>query len=372
MGDVTKKKPREAGNGPSIADVAREAGVATSTVSRALTMPGRIAEPTRLKVVEAARKLGYTANQTARNLRVGHTRTIMIVLPETLYVGASQVVIEVLRDVAQTLTERGFTLLIANVSREATTDEHILELAFGGTISGVLLMASPVPSFAGRSLLEAGLPVVSLHFDMSDQGIQSVISDDRAAIERAVDALIGMGHRSFLYVQGRAGNYHELERNHGIRSALARAGLPAGALRTFPGDFNFSGGVAAGKYFLGLEDRPTALVCANDDTAIGFIKTVVDSGLNVPADVSVIGFDGAAVGAFTLPSLSTVRQETSELGRRAANLIVDKVVGNADPATPVVVPCALLLRQSVRRIGPGAGRGPQGLNQNTSTGGTPA
>ena len=160
-----------------------------------------------------------------------------------------------------------------------------------------------------------------------------------------------MGHTSFLYIEGRAGNYHELERNCGIRAALERAKLPSSALRTFPGDFNFTGGVAAGEHFLGLANRPTAVVCANDDTAIGFIRTVVDAGLGVPDDVSVVGFDGAAVGAFTLPSLSTVRQETGELGRRAANLIVDKVVGeNVDPATPVVVPCTLVLRQSVRSI----------------------
>lgn len=347
---MRKRTTREAGSGPSIADVAREAGVATSTVSRALTMPGRIAEPTRLKVVEAARKLGYTANQTARNLRKGHTRSIMIVLPETLYIGASQIVIEVLRDVGQTLTERGFTLLIANVSREAPTDEHILELAFGGTISGVLLMASPVPSAAGRSLVDAGLPIVSLHFDMSAQGIQSVVSNDREAIAQAVRALIELGHRRFLYVQGRDGNYHEIERSRGVREALAGADLGAAALMSFQGDFNFGGGVSAGRRFLALEDRPTAVVCANDDTAIGFIKTVVEGGLAVPDDVSVVGFDGAAVGAFLLPSLATVRQETTELGRRAANLIIDKVIGDKpDPTTPVIVPCSLLLRQSVKR-----------------------
>src|SRR5438045_6472689 len=91
-------------SGPSIADVAREAGVATSTVSRALTIPGRIAEPTRLKVEAAARKLGYTANQSARNLRVGVAQTIMIVLPEEIYLGASQTVSEVLRATATRLT----------------------------------------------------------------------------------------------------------------------------------------------------------------------------------------------------------------------------------------------------------------------------
>lgn len=338
--------------GPSIADVAREAGVATSTVSRALTMPGRIAEPTRLKVEAAARKLGYTANQTARSLRVGRTRTIMIVLPEELYIGASQTVIEVLRSAGKALKERGFSLLIANVSREAETDEHILTVALGGTVSGVLLMASAMPGANGRSLTDTGLPIVSLHFDMSAEGIPSVVSNDHDAISAAVSELIGLGHRGFLYVRGREGNYHDIERLRGVRTALATHGLPEAALQLYQGDFNFGGGVRAGAHFLEQpsSERPSAIVCANDDTAIGFIKTVVDGGLRVPDDVSVIGFDGAEVGAFMLPALSTIQQATSELGQRAADLVMDLVLGETDLERRVEVPCSIVLRESVKAV----------------------
>lgn len=338
--------------GPSIADVAREAGVATSTVSRALTIPGRIAEPTRLKVEAAARKLGYTGgNQTARNLRIGTARTVMIVLPEELYTGASQTVTEVLRATAGSLTERGFSLLIANVSREAETDEHILTVALGGTVSGVLLMATDVPEFGGRSLGDLGLPIVSLHFDLSAQGIPSIVSNDHDAIAAATRQLAELGHKRFLYVRGRAGNYHDFERLRGVRDALAESSLPEASLRLSQGDFSFSGGIAAGREFLRFEaiDRPTAVICANDDTAIGFIKTALDAGLSVPGDVSVIGFDGAPVGPFMTPSLSTVQQDTAELGRRAADLIVDLVLGeHVRNYVRAEVPCTIVLRDSVR------------------------
>ncbi|MDF2983550.1 MAG: transcriptional regulator, LacI family, partial [Devosia sp.] len=105
--------------------------------------------------------------------------------------------------------------------------------------------------------------------------------------------------------------------------------------------------------FLGLEaaDRPTAVICANDDTAIGFIKTVLDAGLSVPGDVSVIGFDGAAVDPFMTPSLSTVQQDTAELGRRAANLITDIVLGeHKSNQHRFEVPCTIVLRDSVRAL----------------------
>lgn len=348
---MSKSEERTAG--PSIADVAREAGVATSTVSRALTKPGRIAEPTRLKVQAAARKLGYTVNQTARNLRVGQTRTVMIVLPEALYMGASQTVLEGLDSVAQTLTARGYHLLIANVSRDASTDEHIVTTALGGTICGIILMATLPPKGTELSLSDAGLPIVSLHFDQSAQGIPSVISNDGAAISEAVMALIGMGHRRFVYVGGRAGNYHEIQRLNGVSDTLTAAGLPAEALAVSRGDFNFGGGVRAALDYLRVPAgrRATAVVCANDDTAIGFIKTVLDAGLAVPGDVSVIGFDGAPVGAFMVPSLSTIQQSTTELGEHAADLLIRMVEGEAiAPGERIEVPCQLMLRQSVREI----------------------
>ncbi|HEY9011661.1 MAG TPA: LacI family DNA-binding transcriptional regulator [Devosia sp.] len=339
-------------SGPSIADVAREAGVATSTVSRALTIPGRIAEPTRLKVEAAARKLGYTANQTARNLRVGVSRTIMIVLPEEIYIGASQTVSEVLRATAKRLTERGFSLLIANVSREAETDEHILSVAQGGTVSGVLLMATNIPEVNGRSLADAGLPMVSLHFDLTPHGVPSVVSNDHDAIAEATAELVKLGHRRFLYVRGRSDNYHEAERLRGVRDALADAGLPRSALRLSQGDFNFGGGVTAAHKVLELDTdkRPTAVIAANDDMAIGFLKTALNRGLRIPQDISLLGFDGAAVDAFMTPSLSTIQQNTVELGRQAADLIMDTIMGEAPRgAHRVEVLCEIVMRESVGR-----------------------
>lgn len=336
--------------GPSIADVAREAGVATSTVSRALTMPGRIAEPTRLKVEAAARKLGYTGNQTARNLRVGTPRTIMIVLPEELYVGASQTVSEVLRSTASTLAERGFSLVIGNIGHAAGTDAHIVSLAFGGTVAGVLLMATKPPQADTRSVLDAGLPVVSLHFDLTEANLPSVLANDHDSISAATRELIALGHRRLLYVRGRPDNYHEIHRLAGVRDAIAAAGLPAEMLQLAQGDFNFSGGIAAAEAVLGLprDGRPTAAICANDDTAIGFMKTLLDGGVDVPGEISVLGFDGAAVAPFMTPSLSTIQQDTLEMGRRAANLVMDMVLGESNGAPErIEVPCSIVFRDSV-------------------------
>ena len=115
------------------------------------------------------------------------------------------------------------------------------------------------------------------------------------------------------------------------------------------------GGIAAAQLYLAQapEDRSTAVLCANDDTAIGFIKTVIDGGLDVPGDVSVVGFDGASVGAFMTPSLSTVQQSTAEMGRRAVDLVIGMATGElSTPPDRIEVPCQLVLRQSVRALVP--------------------
>lgn len=363
---MTSKRSRATGSPPSVADVARRAGVATSTVSRALTMPGRIAEKTRLKVLAAAEELGYKPNLAARNLRLGAAKTIMIVLPDGLFVGASQVVSEVLLGIDGALVREGYSLLIANLDRFAETEEHIMDLAFGGTIAGSIVVSSPLPQAGERSLADAGLPIVAALFDLSPWGVPSVVSNDRGAMRQATEHLLGLGHRRFLYIPGPAEaylgregarrtpglgpqeNYHEIERFAGLLEALQSAGLPANSVIRSPGGFDFEAGVTAAELYLSASTRPTAVLACIDDSAIGFIKTVTRAGVRVPEDVSVIGFDGSRVGAFINPGLASMRQHTEEIGTSVARVLLGQITG-ADDKTPIctVVPCELLERESI-------------------------
>ncbi|MDR3473935.1 MAG: LacI family DNA-binding transcriptional regulator [Devosia sp.] len=363
---MSSKRSRTTGNAPSVADVARRAGVATSTVSRALTMPGRIAEKTRLKVVAAAEELGYKPNLAARNLRLGAAKTIMIVLPGGLFVGASQVVNEVLLGIDGALVREGYSLLVANLDRFAETEEHIMDLAFGGTIAGSIVVSSPLPQAGERSLADAGLPIVAALFDLGPWGVPSVVSNDRAAMRQATEHLLGLGHRSFLYIPGPAEayldqdrnrrapglgpeeNYHEIERFAGLLEALQGAGLPDNSVLRSSGGFDFETGIAAAELYLSAPTRPTAVLACIDDSAIGFIRTVMRAGVRVPQDVSVIGFDGSRVGAFINPGLASMRQQTDEIGAAVARLLLDQIQGVAEQAPmPVVIACELLTRESV-------------------------
>lgn len=302
-----------------MADVAREAGVATSTVSRALADPGRVNVETRDRIVAAAKRLGYTLNAAARNLRTRSSRAIMMVLPGARYhIGASQVVPKVMRAIDATLLEYGYGLLMGNFDRSESADRRIIDLACGGAVDGVIMLASPVVRANGRSLLDCGLPLTSVFFDRCNEGIPSIVTNDRAAMREAAQHLIDLGHRRFFYLAGPPGNYHEVERFTGLCEALTAAGLGSSAVIRSDGDFDFASGIAGARHFLPLVPRPTAVLCCNDNMALSFMKIVTDAGLSVPRDVSVVGFDGAEVGAYCGPGLTTVQQPTDRMGRQAA------------------------------------------------------
>ncbi|MBB3395454.1 LacI family repressor for deo operon, udp, cdd, tsx, nupC, and nupG [Rhizobium sp. BK538] len=318
--------PVEEQSGPLMADVARLAGVAISTVSRALANPGRVNEKTRRKIDAAAKQLGYTPNAMARSLRVGKSNIIMIILPGSLYYGVSQIIPQVLQSINKALIQNDYNLMIANLDRDVESERHILDLAFGGTVRGAIILSSKLPEVDGRSLANASLPIVSLLLDMSDVGLPSVVTNDREAVREVTAHLIRLGHRRFLYLAGPKGNYHDVERYSGVIEALKEAGLSESAVVRSGGNLDyqqgFDIGVQAAGDFADLADKPTAVIATSDDMAISFMSRMQRLGLTIPGDLSIVSFDGSPVCAFCSPPLSTIEQPVEEMGQAAVALLL--------------------------------------------------
>lgn len=342
----------QAGGGPVMADVARLAGVAISTVSRALANPDRVSAETRTKINVAAAKLGYTPNAMARNLRVGNSRTVLIVLPGPLHYGVSQIIPRVLHSINAALIERGYNLMIANLMRDAASEGRILDLAFGGSVCGCIILSSYLPKDGSRSLADASLPIVSMLLDMSGLSYPSVVTNDRAVMREATQELIALGHRRFFFISGPEGNYHDVERFGGVIEALRNAGLSERDVVKSTAAESFQEGLVAGERasleFVRLANRPTAAMSVSDDMAIAFMSRVQDLGVRVPDDVSVISFDGSPVCVYCNPPLSTIEQPVEEMGAGAVALLLNRIQRN-DPAPdgPLVIPSRLVLRASV-------------------------
>ncbi|CAN7591816.1 LacI family transcriptional regulator [Rhizobium rhizogenes] len=346
-----KDMPVEEQSGPLMADVARLAGVAISTVSRALANPGRVNEKTRLKIDAAAKQLGYTPNAMARGLRSGRSNIIMIILPGSLYYGVSQIIPQVLQSINKALIQNGFHLMIANLDRDEMSERHILDLAFSGTVRGAVILSSKLPEVDGRSLDNAGLPIVSMLLDMSDAGLPSVVTNDREAMRDVTAELIGLGHRRFLYIAGPEGNYHDVERYAGALEALRAAGLSEEAVSRSGGRLDyqegFEIGVQAAADFARLANRPTAVIATSDDMAISFISRVQRMGLNIPDDLSIVSFDGSPVCEFSSPPLSTIEQPVEEMGQAAVDMLMERIdAADKGMAMRHVVPSKLIRRES--------------------------
>lgn len=326
-----------------MADVASAAGVAISTVSRALSNPDRVNERTRERILEAARDLAYIPNAMARNLRRGATQTAMVVVPGR---PTSPVFTDLVAGIDEVMSEAGYRLIVGRMERERETGRYILDPSLSGTVDGAFVAYSTVPHFVERSLADSGIPLVGLMFDLSGASIPSVLIDDRHWAREAAGHLIALGHREIVYLAGSADVHHDGLRHDGILEAMAEAGLPPENLRRIAGDTTFDSGVAAARHCLSLERMPTAAIGYSDEMAIGFMKEVRRAGLSVPGDMSVVGFDGIAFSNFCDPTLSVVKQPLHEIGIDAADLMLRLLRGELTPPLRTLHTCRLLPRGS--------------------------
>jgi LacI family repressor for deo operon, udp, cdd, tsx, nupC, and nupG len=328
-----------------IADVAQLAGVSVATVSRTLARPEVVTEETRTRVLAAVRDTGYTPNISARNLRVRKTMVVLVAVPDI----ANPFFAEVLQGIDDTLSAAGYGLIIANLAGPPEKEARYVDLVCAGQADGVLLLCGHVMRSAARDLLDAHVPLVAACEQIPGESFPQVTIDNVLAAREAVRHLIALGHPSIAYLGGPKSNILERQRLEGYREALGGAGLAVDDGLILPGDFTFRTGVEAGRALLARppERRPTALFAANDEMAIGLIKTVHAAGLRVPQDLSVVGFDGIAYADYCEPTLTTVLQPRRDLGATAAaELIALMTTGRQAARKEIQLPAALILRDS--------------------------
>jgi LacI family repressor for deo operon, udp, cdd, tsx, nupC, and nupG len=326
----------------TIADVAAMAGVSTATVSRALSEPAQLRTGTLARVTAAVQQSGYRPNIAARTLRAGRAMLALVVVPDI----ANPFFSDVLRGIEDELSRHHYGLLIGNLNNGRAREAQIVDMVRAGQVDGVLLLNGRVPHGGGQSLTQTGVPAVAVCETVEGALFPQVEVCNREAAREAVAHLAALGHRRLAYVTGPAHNVLEQERQAGFHEGLAAAGLDGACV--LPGDFTFAAGAAAATVLLAQEPRPTAVFAANDEMAIGLMKTAWRAGLEVPRDLSVIGFDGIEFADYVQPTLTTFRQPRRELGQRGAALLVRAMLGEVIPACEarLRLPATLLVRDS--------------------------
>jgi LacI family repressor for deo operon, udp, cdd, tsx, nupC, and nupG len=330
---------------PTIQDVARHAKVSAATVSRVLSNPERVSEATRERVNLAVRETGYTINQAARSLRMRAAQTILIALPDI----GNPFYSTILDAVVDEAAGRGYGVLVAN--RFGEDPSRLLNEYFRSSrADGLLLFDGGVDTAMMQVLAtsDGQMPLVVSFDEIPDTDVASVMIDNLAAAERAVEYLISLGHRDIGHVIGPSRNTQPNLRFVGFRNAMARAGLPVRDDWLVEGDYSMVSGTAAAETLLARGKLPTAVFAANDEMAIGFLSALRDRDILCPRDISLVGFDDIAIATHYWPRLTTMRQPREQIGRLVTESLIDILEGNTAPDAPrrIVLRSELIVRES--------------------------
>ncbi|WP_240796205.1 LacI family DNA-binding transcriptional regulator [Streptomyces sp. RFCAC02] len=330
---------RAGGGRPTSRDVARRAGVSQAAVSLVLRerWHGRVSPARADAVRAAARELGYRPNQAARSLRLGRSRTVLVVVPAApneffarVHAGASGVA---------AAADVGVVLYPSPGGLGRAPDPFASASA---TLDGVLASSMAVETL--EQLSEGGLPLVMLDSEpLSGPAAATVNPDIAAGTGLVVDHLLALGHRRFAHVAADVPSWTFGVRARVLRDRLADA-PGARLLARERGPLTVAGGLAAAGRALAATPRPTALVCDDDTMAAGACKAVRRMGLRVPEDVSVTGFDDLALATAVEPELTTVRLPAEELGAAGLRALLDVLAGR--PGGTTVLPVDLVRRGS--------------------------
>jgi DNA-binding LacI/PurR family transcriptional regulator len=318
----------------SIQSVAAKAGVSVATVSRAFNFPDKVTPATRELVERVARELHYVPNASARTLRTQRSRALGVVLPTLL----NPTFAECLQGIAHAAIAGGYAIIPVTTGYQLDEEERAVHLLLAGNVDGLILVVSnPSTSAALDRLRSTDTPYVLAYNRHPDHPCVTV--DGEAAVADAVARLVLLGHRRIAMVSGTlAASDRAQQRYRGYQKGMADAGLDAPALIEVP---FVESAVDLLAQLLQAKVRPTALVCSNDLLAIRSIRAAHLSGLDVPGDLSVVGFDGIALGEDLTPALTTIAQPNSEIGRRSVELLVQAMAGGAalQAEASLLLPC---------------------------------
>ena len=304
----------------TVRDVAALAGVSISTVSRALSAPGMVSDATRERVEQAAKKLDYRPNPAARGLRVGRTTTLGLLVPDL----ENPFFASITKAVQSRARTHGYAVLVADSDEDAGQELELVSM-LAAQVDG-LVLASPRSS--DLSLLTAvdGRPAVLLNREV--EGLASLVIDNAGGVRQSLSHLKALGHRRIAAVSGPAGSWSGAERRRGIEAAGRETGVEVVDVGHFRP--TFSGGVAAAD--LVVASGATAVLTYNDLQALGLVDRLRHRGLQVPRDLSVVGFDDVSVATLVSPALTTVSIPLAALGRGAVDRLVeqlDRVAGES-------------------------------------------
>ncbi len=337
----------------TICDIARRAGVAVSTVSRALNprTRARISAATCARIDRIAAQLGYQPNRSARALSRGGSDTIALVIPASAHFAVSEYYARVILGATAALSEHGLDVKL-HLLRNGEEQNGFAHVARRLGVDGLLVVGLAMSQKFHYTAHEPRVPVVMMN-SYEDPNLTTVDADNTAGGALAADYLVSSGHRRIGVLAGPDDSFDALHRLFGFVQRLRAARIRMPSRWCVHSAFGEEEGADAMRRLLRHRARPTAVFCANDELALGALRALREAGLRCPDDISLIGFDNSHASQHAQPPLTTIAQPLEKIVETAVTQLV-ALLQNPQPAMRILLPVTLVERASVRRLGRGA------------------
>ncbi|MDQ0272373.1 LacI family DNA-binding transcriptional regulator [Cytobacillus purgationiresistens] len=331
----------------TLKSVAKEAGVGITTVSRFLNNDSTlmIADKTKVRISNAVTKLNYIPNASARALKAGKTSTFGLIIPDF----NNPVYSQIITGIEEVLYDRGYHLLVAS-TREGSSKKSYLNLVTEGRVDGLLIASTFLEDNEIEKLELLNVPYVLIN-RLSEKAKNYVVADDEQAAKKAVNFLIENGHKDIVHLSGKLDTDTGYRRLSGYKNALIENTLPINERLIVETAFTEESGYKKMKEIIQDNNSTfTAVFAANIRVAFGAMVAIRDSGLEIPKEVSMVGFHDIQLSSITYPPLTTVKISLDEMGRKAANMLLQLINKEEGLNKIMILESELIIRKSVRSI----------------------
>lgn len=326
----------------NIRDIAKAAGVSVTTVSKVINDRPNVSQKTRARVQQVIRDEQFIPNHTARGLVKGKSKTLGLFLTTGL---SHPFFSNVMVGLEDALKKTGYDLLYLT-QIDLNPEYSIVQHCMSRNVEGVLIFGFQRHDFNFDEMIQSEIPTIFIDMDLIGPRAGYVTSDNIESIKLAVQYLHELKHQKIAFVSGQLDSYVGKIRFEGYRQSLQKLGLAYLPEYISIGDFTKESGCKAMEAFLKLDEPPTAIVCSSDMSAIGVMEVATAAGLNVPQDLSVIGFDDIQMAEHTQPTLTTIHQDFFTIGEQALLLLNDLINKPNIPPPSLIIPTKLITRNS--------------------------
>ncbi|AOZ93585.1 LacI family DNA-binding transcriptional regulator [Paenibacillus crassostreae] len=329
----------------TIKDIARLAKVSHTTVSRALNDSPLIKEETKRKIMDLAEQLNYIPDYNARSLVMQKSYTVGVFFTSITTGTSASFFSDVIRGVNSVISEN-YNLFVRGIDNYK--DYHSINKK---RFDGIILMSqSEVDNAFIYHVMQSGIPFVVLNRQVQDPTIINIVPNDKVGAYEAVTFLIEQGHHKIAIIEGIEGFKSTQVRKDGYLNALIKHSIPIRQEYMLQGSYDMESGYQALEQIIELENRPTAVFCCNDDMAIGAMRAAFDQGINIPGELSIIGFDDIGFAHYTTPALTTVKRPIEQISIEGAKKILELINEPKSTGEIIFVETELKIRDSVKKM----------------------